>query len=99
MLNSYYASMPDRFWEQYRNTSKTKQKKFVDDLRSYLLETYHCNLTMFIEEVCARNEYEDEDFWAMIAESEKDPHEFADEMFATHDQQHRQRTVNGGLMS
>lgn len=98
MLNSYYASMPDRLWEQYRNTSRLKQKKFVDDLRAYLLDTYHCNFTMFVEEICVGEDYKDEDLWNMLAESGKDPYALADEVFADYYQEHRQRTVNGGLM-
>lgn len=93
MLNAYYASMPDRFWEQYRDTSNTKQKKFVDELREYLLEMYHSNLTMFIEDVLRRDKYEDEEFWTTIAESGKDPQEFADEVMADYYQEHRQRNV------
>lgn len=90
--------MPDRLWEQYRDTSKTKRIKFVDTLRSYLLETYHCNLTMFIEDICQSEEYQDEDFWSMISEQDTDPREFADDIFADYEQGHRQRTVNSGLM-
>jgi hypothetical protein len=85
--------MPDRLWEQYRNTSKTKQKKFVDDLRGYLLETYHCNFTMFIEDICPQS-YADEDVWSSLAESGDSPIEFADNMFSDYDQEHRQRFLN-----
>lgn len=97
-MNAYYASIPDRLWEQYRNrTQESRRKKFFDDLRAYLLEQYHCNFTMFVEDVCDGAECQDEDFWMMVSE-ESDPKEFADDMFHHYNQAHRQRTVNGSML-
>ena len=88
MVNSYYASMPDRLYERFSNTQK--RKEFFNELRSYLLEEYNYNLTSFIEDVCDTPE-QDEDFWMMVAEDGSEPRQIVDDIFAEFYQGKRQR--------
>lgn len=90
--------MPDRIWESLSDTRKTKRKNMLNEIRSYLLEQYHCNLTMFVEEILQNCDYENEEFWDTLVENDIDPKDFIDDAFADSYQEHRQRTISSGVM-
>jgi len=93
MINSYYKSEPDRFWEQLREDKA--HAEFFDECREYLLEEYGCNLTQFVE-VCTPP-CDTIEFWKELAESDVDPREAIDDI-AQDEQGSKQQRFIGDIV-